>query len=155
MLVGKSSLKTWLWVAMPEIQNKICNNWSLNTNLGHSSKYNCDTDTDSDSDTVIDWKILWKIADQTLERKFFSLTYRFRNTYDLRQLEALFGKNLGQNISLRSRIRICIRIRKKFGSESETEKNEFGSTTLWLCSRRKMRVFIVASCYSTDSELLL
>jgi hypothetical protein len=81
------------------------------------------SDMDSDPDTVEEWKILWKIADQTLERKKCILFYWTNFFSDVpvqipehiwKQSEAPFGKIWSQNKSLRIRIR----------------KNEFGPTTL-------------------------
>jgi hypothetical protein len=101
-------------------------------------KKSWDSDTESDPDTVEEWKILWKIAAQTLEsEKNYVFYWKFffsdiqGQEHIWKQLEAPFWKNLGQNISLK--IWISIRIWKKVCG-SESEKNEFGSTTLQICT---------------------
>jgi hypothetical protein len=88
--------------------------------------------SDTDPDTVVEWKILWKIADQTLERDknlvfllenfFFSVIQVPEHIW--KQLEAPFWNNWGSKYSSKDpnlTKKIC-------GFESNT--NEFGSITL-------------------------
>jgi hypothetical protein len=130
-------IKGFFLVCHPVLWIRIRKFW-----LDPNPKKSSDSDTDSDPDSVVAWKFVWKIEDQTLEREKkifeqnFSLTYRtgFRTHTGTvwKQLEAPFRKIWGQNISLRILIRIRIRTKRFIRSESESksEKNEFGSTTL-------------------------
>jgi hypothetical protein len=79
---------------------------------------------------------MWKIADQTLEREekkrmFFSWK-TFSSVVQIpehiwTQWEAPLKKNSGQNITIKD---TNPKPKKNCGSESKSEKNEFGSTTL-------------------------
>jgi hypothetical protein len=87
---------------------------------GSESEKSSDSDTDSDPDTVVEWKFVWKIEDQALEREksyVFLLEIFFFDVqvpeHIWKQLEGPFRKIWVQNISRRIRIRIRIRIRKK------------------------------------------
>jgi hypothetical protein len=82
--------------------------------------------SDSDPDTVVEWKILWKNADQTLEREknyVFLLEnlflWRTGSRTRMKAIRHPFGKIWGQNISLRIRIRKKIVDPKKMNSDPQ------------------------------------
>jgi hypothetical protein len=119
--------------AVLSIRIRIRKNPNILAGSESESENSSDLDSDSDPDTVAKYFFCEKSYRyiKHLKKKknvifslenFFSLSYRFPNTYKSNEAK-LQKKMLGKNISIRIRIRknLWIRIR---------QKNEFGSTTL-------------------------